>query len=163
MYSVIICVQVCNWFTHLQPEWQTRHYIIAIITMNDNLSFLLKERTKHNKCCSGIKVTFPLWWIVMQLSVSKGVVGSLICNQNNKLHVILTILFLQCRVFFILLLVYFVSVDIPNIHHYGYSTLPVVARWMKEAKYQNFPKWIDVYSLYTLICYFSQHGLLQKS
>ena len=22
MYSVIICVQVCNWFTHLQPEWQ---------------------------------------------------------------------------------------------------------------------------------------------
>ena len=20
MYSVIICVQVCNWFTHLQPE-----------------------------------------------------------------------------------------------------------------------------------------------
>jgi len=50
MYSVIICVQVCNWFTHLQPEWQTRHYIIAIITMNDNLSFLLKEWTKHNKC-----------------------------------------------------------------------------------------------------------------
>ena len=27
MYSVIICVQVCNWFTHLQPEWQTTFHI----------------------------------------------------------------------------------------------------------------------------------------
>ena len=32
----------------------------------------------------------------MQLSVSMCVIGSLICNQNGKLHVILTILFLQC-------------------------------------------------------------------
>jgi len=31
----------------------------------------------------------------MQLSVSICVIGSLICNQNDKLHVILTILFLQ--------------------------------------------------------------------
>jgi len=31
----------------------------------------------------------------MQLSVSMCVIGSLICNQNDKLHVILTILFLQ--------------------------------------------------------------------
>ena len=32
----------------------------------------------------------------MQLSVSMCVIGLLICNQNDKLHVILTILFLQC-------------------------------------------------------------------
>jgi len=31
----------------------------------------------------------------MQLFVSMCVIGSLICNQNDKLHVILTILFLQ--------------------------------------------------------------------
>ena len=36
--------------------------------------------------CSGLKVTFPLWWIVMQLSVSMCVIGSLICNQNDKLR-----------------------------------------------------------------------------
>jgi len=41
--------------------------------------------------CSGIKVTV----IVMQLSVSMCVIGSLICNPNDKLHVILTILLLQ--------------------------------------------------------------------
>jgi len=40
----------------------------------------------------------------MQLSVSKGVIGSLICNQNDKLHVILTILFLQCMM---LMLMYY--------------------------------------------------------
>ena len=32
----------------------------------------------------------------MQLSLPMCVIGSLICNQNDKLHVILTILFLQC-------------------------------------------------------------------
>ena len=32
----------------------------------------------------------------MQLSVFMCVIGSLICNQNDKLHVILMILFLQC-------------------------------------------------------------------
>jgi len=33
----------------------------------------------------------------MQLSVWMCVIGSLICNQNDKVHVILTILFLQCN------------------------------------------------------------------
>ena len=32
----------------------------------------------------------------MRLSVSMCVIGSLICNQNDELHVILTILILQC-------------------------------------------------------------------
>jgi len=32
----------------------------------------------------------------MQLSVSMCVIGLLICNQNDKLNVILMILFLQC-------------------------------------------------------------------
>jgi len=45
--------------------------------------------------CSGSKQV-PLWWIVMQLSVSMCVIGSLICNKNDKLHVILTIPLLQC-------------------------------------------------------------------
>ena len=47
--------------------------------MNDNLSFLLKE------------------WTNVQLTQSNflmmNIIGSLICNQNDKLHVILTILF----------------------------------------------------------------------
>ena len=34
--------------------------------------------------CSGLKVTFPLWWIVMQLSVSMCVIGSLICNPERQ-------------------------------------------------------------------------------
>ena len=38
----------------------------------------------------------PVRWIVMRLSVSMCVIGSLICNQNDELHVILTILILQC-------------------------------------------------------------------
>jgi len=30
-YSVIICVQVCNWFTHLQPEWHVNYVILTIL------------------------------------------------------------------------------------------------------------------------------------
>ena len=59
-------------------------YISNNITMNDNLSFLLKEWTNRIKCAVESKYLVPLWWIVMQLSVSMCVVGSLICNQNDN-------------------------------------------------------------------------------
>ena len=52
--------------------------------MNDNLSFLLKEWTNRIKCAVESKYLVPLWWIVMQLSISICVVGSLICNQNDN-------------------------------------------------------------------------------
>ena len=34
--GVIICVQVCNWFTQLQPEWQTQTRVSLYISSNHN-------------------------------------------------------------------------------------------------------------------------------
>jgi len=81
-----VCHSGCRWVNQVH----TWTHIITLYISNNGVN-------KTHQMCSGIKKQHvPLWWIVTQLSLSMCVIGSLICNQNDKLYVIMMIPFLQC-------------------------------------------------------------------